>query len=86
MPGVVTLELAATPAARRGQADTQTPPGDLKTPPSVSQEEELEPEEIRMYRADSCVAADTIRGWREDVECWESSMVFTRVQGAAYVC
>lgn len=65
MPGVVTLELAATRAAQRVQVDTQTPP-------SVSQEEELEPEEIRVCPADSCSAADAIRGWREDVERWES--------------
>lgn len=47
MPGVVTLELAATRAAQRVQVDTQTPP-------SVSQEEELEPEETRVCPADSC--------------------------------
>lgn len=52
MPGVVTLELAATPAAQRGQVETQTPLGDLKTLPSVHQEEELEPEEILMSPAD----------------------------------
>lgn len=72
MPGVVTLELAATPAAQRGQVETQIPPGDLKTLPSVHQEEELEPEEILMCPADFSLAADTIHGWREDVGCWGS--------------
>lgn len=67
MPGVVTLELAATPAAQRGHVETQTPPGDLKTLPSVHREEELEPEEILMSPADVSLAADTIHGWQEDV-------------------
>lgn len=85
MPGVVTLELAATPAAQRGQVETQTPLGDLKTLPSVHQEEELEPEEILMSPADFSLAADTIHGWREDVGVGRVVTGLTKVQGVAHI-